>query len=130
MLTATEMQMMIGSAANAYVYGASNPAPAGTTFVQGLDDPNTGAHAQIYQVNGTSEYIVAFTGTEPGIGGQDLYSDFGHYGMNQWDALKPQLDTFLVSRSISTIDFTGESLGGALGIIGDRPRLFANMPVL
>jgi len=51
MLTNTQMQMMIDSAAKAYTYGASNPAPTGTTFVRSIDDPKTGAHAQIYRIN-------------------------------------------------------------------------------
>lgn len=37
MLTNAQMQMMIDSAAKAYTYRASNPAPAGTTFIQPID---------------------------------------------------------------------------------------------
>ncbi|OGS97667.1 MAG: hypothetical protein A3H31_12140 [Gallionellales bacterium RIFCSPLOWO2_02_FULL_57_47] len=110
------MQTMIDSAAKAYTYGASNPAPTGTIYVKSLDDPKTGAHAQIFRVNGTGEYIVAFTGTQPDVGGQDLYSDFGYYGMDQWLALQPKLQDFLTGQgsTAAAIHFTGESLGGAL----------------
>jgi len=116
MLTNTQMQMMIDSAAKAYTYGASNPAPTGTTFVRSIDDSKTGAHAQIYRINGTNEYAVAFTGTQPNIGGQDLYSDFGHHGMNQWRALQPSVQSFLAGEgaAATAVHFTGESLGGAL----------------
>ena len=55
MMTDAQMRMMIGSAADAYIYGVASPAPMGTTFVRGIDSLSTGAHAQIYQINGTGE---------------------------------------------------------------------------
>ncbi|NLW34830.1 lipase family protein [Syntrophorhabdus aromaticivorans] len=90
------------------------PSLAGHTCVNTLTDPKTGFNAVIFKKDGTNEYIIAFTGTEPQTS-QDVVADLAP-GTTQWkdNATKVRAAlTTLDSRGATKISFTGHSLGGA-----------------
>ena len=108
-----EQATICARAANAS-YGKPT-VPGGYTPVETFDgfDPKTGFNAVLYQKDGTHEYIIAFTGTQPSTS-QDVVADLA-LGMTQWDAKRDDVINYLKNNiDASKITFTGHSLGGAL----------------
>ena len=108
-----EQATICARAANAS-YGKPT-VPGGYTPVETFDgfDPKTGFNAVLYQKDGTDEYIVAFTGTQPSTS-QDVVADLA-LGMTQWEAKRDEVINYLKNNiDASKITFTGHSLGGAL----------------
>lgn len=117
----TNIQAQIDAQLSHASYGDA-PIPAGYQLAVDnnnkpivIDDPKTGFHAEIYQKIGTSEYTVAFTGTQPNDpAGRDVLADLA-LGTTQWTTNKDSISAALSTLSgASEITFTGHSLGGAL----------------
>ncbi|HMH16687.1 MAG TPA: calcium-binding protein, partial [Burkholderiales bacterium] len=94
----------------------SHGVPAGHDLVQEYDDPQTGFHAIVSRDPETGEYVVAFTGTQ--LSGTDALADL-HLGTTQWDSaeahrLLQDLQGAVRDGDVSSVLFTGHSLGGAL----------------
>jgi Ca2+-binding RTX toxin-like protein len=93
---------------------------AGYTVVQeGVDIPSGGKFIA-FQNTSTNNVILAFGGTD-GLSSTDWKANLFSYGYNEWTALHNQVFTFLdgLPRDASgnltvTVNFTGQSLGGAL----------------
>jgi len=91
-----------------------NPSLTGYSVVTDLPltDPKTGFNAVIFKKDGTNEYIIAFTGTEPRTS-QDPLADLT-LGISQWRKVEANVLAALNSLEGATkISFTGHSLGGA-----------------
>jgi hypothetical protein len=98
----------------AYKYGPTLGPGAGYQYVTELTGPETGFHAVAYK-NSNNSYIIAFTGTEPSF--QDAYT-YLNLGWPQWDSNREALIDFLntqkLNNELTSVAFTGHSLGGAL----------------
>lgn len=114
----TEKAQLLARASDASYYTSENPRSMpdmvnnGYTVVEApwLNDPDTGFNVVVFQKVGTKEYIVAFTGTQ---GAQDGVADIA-LGTSQWKAKGQAVTDFLKRLEATNIDFTGQSLGGAL----------------
>ncbi|MEF8761012.1 MAG: calcium-binding protein [Candidatus Accumulibacter sp. UW25] len=88
----------------------------GYEFDSKIEDAGTGAKLVIYRNPGTRDVIVAFGGTD-GSSLQDWVANTQSAGWNQWTRLKDlPNDLFgkLATLNPNNINFTGQSLGGAL----------------
>ena len=80
-------------------------------------DPNTGFEVVALKNAATGEYILAFTGTQPGA--QDWQQNL-KLGWNEWEANAERIRQYINDISnnsnvpFNKIHFTGHSLGGAL----------------
>ena len=118
MMNQTEFLVAFNSAAGAYQAetGGGSLAPWGYTHEQTWQDAATGFKARAYS-DGAGNYILAFAGTEDF---QDAYQDLANYGMVQWEAGRPLIESFFqdikdnLNKELNSIQFTGHSLGGAL----------------
>ncbi|MBK7764857.1 MAG: hypothetical protein IPI44_01390 [Sulfuritalea sp.] len=114
-----------GDYANPTVYRTAPQfhVPTGYTVAATIERPEIGAKAVIYRNNLTNDTLVAFGGTD-GLNAQDYVSNTQTFGWSQWDALKQPplngpgkglLETLQdLSATSGTIQFAGQSLGGAL----------------
>ncbi|NGZ60813.1 MAG: hypothetical protein CV081_09985, partial [Nitrospira sp. LK265] len=97
-----------------YSYGPTPSPGIEYQYVTEVSDPDTGFHAVVFK-NSANAYIVAFTGTEPNF--QDAHSDL-NLGWTQWDrnheAIFDLLRTAKLNDELTSVAFTGHSLGGVL----------------
>jgi hypothetical protein len=113
----TNQQAQDAAKLSSAVYGVEVPAGYHIATKKGeqlvFDDAKTGFHAVILLKDGTNEYTVAFTGTQPSTG-TDVLADLA-VGVNQWNTSnKNAVLGALASLTPSKVTFTGHSLGGML----------------
>ena len=112
----TEFLIAFNSAAGAYQAdtGGGSLSSWNYNHVETWEDAPTGAKARVY-VDESGNYIIAFAGTEDL---KDAYQDLANFGMAQWDALSPRISAYFSTLKeqgvLTSIQFTGHSLGGAL----------------
>ncbi|HJT21643.1 MAG TPA: hypothetical protein VJ746_14290, partial [Nitrospira sp.] len=99
----------------------TNPDPTdGFVVAKEGDALAAGAKFVAFRNESTNSVILAFGGTD-GLNATDWKANLFSYGWSEWEALKQQVFTFLdaLPRDASgnltvTVNFTGQSLGGAL----------------
>ncbi|MGQ0557614.1 MAG: putative Ig domain-containing protein [Nitrospiraceae bacterium] len=113
MISETQAQTFLTASSLAYIDDPPT-GPVGYEVVREFDDPATGFHAVAFK-NSNNEYVIAFRGTETNF--QDAYTDL-NLGWTQWTARSEEILTFLrtleLSGEVTSVAFTGHSLGGAL----------------
>lgn len=78
-MSTTDYQMAVELANASSVVYQDNGSMAGYAVVAAINDADTGFYMQVFQKNGTQEYIFAFRGTEASM--QDAYTDAN---FNKW----------------------------------------------
>ena len=107
----TDAAVLLQAAFSSY---PENVAPPGYLYGKEILSDPSGLHVEIYRRSGSSDYIVAFRGTEP-TQFNDLTADL-NLGWPQYESGRADIQRILISllSEGGKVDVTGHSLGGAL----------------